>query len=112
MASFLLPTSNAAHFHILRVFHQVKQWIGEADNMEATDWGWSMEHNMCVPSRSSLPPAPDELLKTIQNAVTVESMVCNVLSLALNAEGIHDVARCLHAKTRTLIQTVFGGDFW
>jgi hypothetical protein len=29
----------AAHFHILRVFHQVKQWIGEADNMEAKDWG-------------------------------------------------------------------------
>jgi hypothetical protein len=36
----LPPTSNAAHFHILRVFHQVKQWIGEADNMEAKDWGW------------------------------------------------------------------------
>jgi hypothetical protein len=33
-------------FHILRVFHQVKQWIGEADNMEAKDWGWSIEHNM------------------------------------------------------------------
>jgi hypothetical protein len=23
------------------VFHQVKEWIGEADNMEAKDWGWS-----------------------------------------------------------------------
>jgi hypothetical protein len=32
----------------------------------------------------------------IQNAVTVENMVWNVLSLALNAEGIH-VATCLHA---------------
>jgi hypothetical protein len=40
----------------------------------------------------------------IQNAVTVESMVWNVLSLALNAEEIH-VATCLHAKIRTLIQT-------
>jgi hypothetical protein len=30
-------------------------------------------------------------------------MVWNVLSLALNAEGIH-VATCLHAKIRTLIQ--------
>ena len=37
-------------------------------------------------------------------AVTVESMVWNGLSLALNAEGIH-VATCLHAKIRTLIQT-------
>jgi hypothetical protein len=43
----------------------IKQWIGEADNMEAKDWGWSIEHNMYVPIRSSLPPAPDELLKTI-----------------------------------------------
>ena len=65
MSSFLLPTSNAAHFHILRMFHQVIQWIGEADNMETKDCGWSIEHNMCVPIRSSLPPAPDELLKTI-----------------------------------------------
>jgi hypothetical protein len=47
------------------VFFQVKQWIDEADNMEAKDWGQSIEHNMCVPIRSSLPPAPDELLKTI-----------------------------------------------
>ena len=61
----LPPTSNAAHFHNLRVFHQVKEWIGEADNMEAKDWGWSIEDNICVPIRSSLPPAPDELLKTI-----------------------------------------------
>jgi hypothetical protein len=37
-------------------------------------------------------------------AFDVESMVWNVLSLALNAEGIH-VATCLHAKIRTLIQT-------
>jgi hypothetical protein len=37
----------------------VKQWIGEADNMEAKDWGWSIEHNMCEPIRSSMPPAPD-----------------------------------------------------
>jgi predicted amino acid-binding ACT domain protein len=35
---------------------------------------------------------------TIQNAVTVESMVWNVLSLALNAERIH-VATCLHRLT-------------
>jgi hypothetical protein len=43
----------------------VKQWIGEAENMEAKDWGWSIEDNMCMPIRMSLPPAPDELQKTI-----------------------------------------------
>jgi hypothetical protein len=49
------------------------------------------------------PPA-DVRQTAIQNAVTVEIMVWNVLSLALNAEGIH-VATCLHAKIRNLIQT-------
>jgi hypothetical protein len=138
--------------------------------MEAKDWEWSIEHNMCVPIRSSLPPALNELLTTIycrcktncdwkccnctkhdlecsgntrkiwkcaafdvgskndainyrgitvlpvismiveavfrdrKNAVTVQSMIWNVLSLALNAEGIH-LATCLHAKIKTLIQT-------
>jgi hypothetical protein len=27
----------------------VKQWLGEADNMEAKDWGWSIEHNTINP---------------------------------------------------------------
>jgi hypothetical protein len=40
----------------------VKQWIGEADNMEAKDWGWSIEHNMCEPIRSSLPPKGSSLM--------------------------------------------------
>jgi hypothetical protein len=43
----------------------VKQWNGEAENMEAKDWGWSIEDNMCMLIRMSLPPAPDELQKTI-----------------------------------------------
>jgi hypothetical protein len=52
MASFLLPTSNAGHFHILRVFHQVKQWIGEADNMEAKDWGYVHANQIEFATRS------------------------------------------------------------
>jgi hypothetical protein len=55
-----------------KVFHQVKQWIGEADNMEAKDWEWSIGHNMCVSIRSSLPPAPDELLSTINTHTYID----------------------------------------
>jgi hypothetical protein len=63
------------------VFHQVKEWIGEADNMEAKDWGWSIENNICVPIRSSLPPAPDELLKKIycRCKTNCDSKRCNCI---------------------------------
>jgi hypothetical protein len=55
-------------------------------------------------ARDTMPYIADVRQTAIQNAVTVESMVWNVLSLALNAEEIH-VATFLHVKIRTLIQT-------
>ncbi|CAG2202663.1 unnamed protein product [Mytilus edulis] len=61
----LPPTSNAAQFHILRAFYQMKVWIGEDVNLNVKDWGWLIDGNMYLPVRSSLPPAPEELLKTI-----------------------------------------------
>jgi hypothetical protein len=59
----LLKACTTIHFHILRVFHQVKQWIGEVDKMEAKDWGWSLEHNISVPIRSSCHPLQMNFLK-------------------------------------------------
>lgn len=105
----LPPTSNAAKFHILRVFLQLKQWIGEADGMEAKDWGWSVENNLCFPIRSSLPPAPDELLKTITAnvrktvkliVVTVENTDWSVLWPARSVEEIR-VVICLQQLLMT-----------
>jgi hypothetical protein len=67
------------------------------DNMEAKDWGWSIEH-MCVPIRSSLPPAPDELLKTIycRCKTNCDSKRCHcdyitdiLLKVGLNTINIH-----------------------
>ena len=60
----LPPTADSATFHIFRAFYQVKQWIGE-DSLNFTDWGWAVENGECVPVRCSLPPAPEEPLKTI-----------------------------------------------
>ena len=61
----LPPTSNAAKYHILRAFYKVKQWTGEDEGMEAKKFGWTVEDGIYQPIRSSLPPAPNELLKTI-----------------------------------------------
>lgn len=61
----LPPTSDAAKYHVLRTFYQVKQWTGSVDSMDVQEWGWVVQGNLCLPIRSTKPPAPEELLKTI-----------------------------------------------
>ena len=36
---YLCPTSDAAGFHSLRVYHQVQSWK-ERDDLNPKDWGW------------------------------------------------------------------------
>lgn len=60
----LPPTYAAAIYHIYRVYHQVQQWIG--NNLEPKDWGWKLENGILVPTKTHLPPAPEELLKIIR----------------------------------------------
>ena len=43
----LNPTSSAASFHSLRVYHQVQCWTGQED-LETTKWGWEVKR--CTPS--------------------------------------------------------------
>ncbi|VDI11839.1 Hypothetical predicted protein [Mytilus galloprovincialis] len=62
----LSPTSNAAKFHSLRTFYQSKIWIQDDVEIHPIDWGWYTSGNKLLPIRSTLPPAPDKLLKTIR----------------------------------------------
>jgi len=36
----LPPTSSATTFHSLRVYYQIMVWMGMANDMNPTDWGW------------------------------------------------------------------------
>ncbi|KAK2140281.1 hypothetical protein LSH36_1407g00003 [Paralvinella palmiformis] len=56
---FLPPTSDAAKYHSLRVFHQINEWKGE--NLNATEYGWKGKDGKFIPLRTDLPPAPDHL---------------------------------------------------
>ncbi|CAG2253857.1 unnamed protein product [Mytilus edulis] len=62
----LPPTSNAAKFHSLRTFYQSKIWIQDDVEIHPIDWGWYTSGNKLLPIRSTLPPAPDKLLKIIR----------------------------------------------
>ena len=40
----LPPTSRAAHFHVMRTYLQVQQWVGCVH--EPTEWGWYVEDDI------------------------------------------------------------------
>ncbi|KAK3103736.1 hypothetical protein FSP39_021463 [Pinctada imbricata] len=60
----LPPTSDAASFHSMRVYHQVQTWIGNEIN--PCDWGWTVKGSLLLPVRNSLGPGPRELLKVVR----------------------------------------------
>ena len=51
----LPPTSAAAVYHSLRVYHQVQQWRGVA--LPPQDWGWKLVDGRLLPVRTDLPAA-------------------------------------------------------
>lgn len=59
----LPPTAAAAREHSFRVYQQVQEWRG--NEMPAEGLGWKLDNGRLVPIRTSLPPAPDSVLKMI-----------------------------------------------
>ena len=57
------PTSAAAQYHSLRVYHQVQQWCG--NELPPEDWGWMNKENTFIPIATNLKPAPAYLLEAI-----------------------------------------------
>ncbi|XP_069112197.1 uncharacterized protein [Argopecten irradians] len=62
----LPPTKDAANFHTKRVYLQVQEWIRKQCSLNPEEWGWQMKDDRLTPIRSSLPPAPQYLLKVIR----------------------------------------------
>lgn len=62
-AKSLPPASAAAKFHSLRVYYQVQQWLGNAENMDPEEWGWHLSQCRLLPIKTDMPPASQELLR-------------------------------------------------
>ena len=60
----LPPTSAAAVYHSLRVYHQVQQWRGDA--LRPQDWSWKLVDGSLLPVRTDLPAAHGSLLEIIR----------------------------------------------
>jgi len=61
----LSPTSPATRFHSLWVYFEIMVWMGMANDMNPTEWGWKQENNQLIPLMTKKIAAPDELLKII-----------------------------------------------
>lgn len=57
----LPPTSDAAEYHSLRVYHQTQTWLGNSD-----DCGWKRNGKNSIPCTIDNSPAPDALPKVIR----------------------------------------------
>eukprot|EP00116_Pleurobrachia_bachei_P000877 sb/3461139/ len=57
----LPPTSAAFGQHSLRVYHQVQEWMGTT--LDPLMWGWHVKDGLFTPVSSTLPIAPERLLR-------------------------------------------------
>ena len=55
----LPPSIGAAENHGDRVFLQVQEWLGKADQFDPEEWNWICKNEKLFPATVSLPPAPE-----------------------------------------------------
>ena len=60
----LLPTSAAAVYNSLRIYHQVQKWRGVALSLE--DWGWKLVDGRLLPVRSELRAVHASLVEIVR----------------------------------------------
>lgn len=47
----LPPTSAAAKYHSMRVYHQVQEWTNSDKTLLPNEWGWSLVQNRLLPKK-------------------------------------------------------------
>lgn len=83
----LPPTTDAAHFHFLRTYHQVMEWMGIVK--DPIEWGWSRKAGRLEPIRMSRDAAPPNLLKTISCRCKTGCMaMCGCRKAGLNCSTL------------------------
>lgn len=90
----LPPTQDACHFHSLRVYHQVQQWMG--NNMNPCNWGWEILHGGLQPVKMSQAPAPEHLLKYVKCSCSKSQ--CSTLQCSCKKQGMLCTSACTDCR--------------
>ena len=89
----LPPTSAAASYHSLRVYHQVQEWKGVA--LPAENWGWKLEDDKLLPVRTSLPAAHASLLEMVRCGCKTD---CSTQRCTCRKQGLECSAACANCR--------------
>ena len=92
----LPPTSAATRFHSQRVYFQIMVWMGMANEMNPTEWGWKKENDQLIPIMTQNSAAPEELLKIIKCNC---SRGCKSSRCGCRRYGLPCTAACGHCQT-------------
>jgi hypothetical protein len=103
----LSPTSGAAKYHSLRVYLQVQEWKESVNELHPTDWGWQEHDEGFVPLQTSLPPAPEHLLKVIRCNCQAD---CSTLRCTCKRHNIECTPACGNCRGSGCTNTFYDND--
>ena len=66
-------------------------WIGKQDDIDAVNWGWSMQNHQLIPIMSQMTAAPESLLKIIHCNC---SSACRTFRCSCRRYGLPCTAAC------------------
>ena len=85
----LPPTSAAAKYHSLRVYHQVQSWRGY--DLPPTDWGWKVTGSNLTPIMTNKDVAPQDLLEMVRCSCKTG---CSTMRCSCRKAGLDCSAAC------------------
>ena len=91
----LPPTSAAAVYHCLRVYHQVQQWIRRGVALLPQDWGWKLVDGRLLPLRTNLPAAHSSLLEIVRCNCKSD---CGSQRCSCRKHGLNCLAPCSNCR--------------
>ena len=94
---WMLPTENAARFHLYRVHLQALQWkLLCTSALNPSDWGWRLYHGKYIPVATDLEIAPPDVLKVACVKCSADSKrPCGTRACLCVRYGLRCISACM-----------------
>ena len=91
----LPPTFSAAEAHSKRVFFQVQDCMGRADQMVPEEWSWTLQNGRLFQDTTPFPPAPERLLHVLKRSFKTN---CDSKRCSCRKRGLKSSVSCGHCR--------------
>ena len=99
----LPPNVDEGTLHFYRVYHTIQAWLG--NSLLPTEWGWKVNDGKLVPVFSTLPAAPEYLLKYIRCGCNSDG--CKSKACSCKKHGKLVFKCCIHFCTGKSCSLIF-----